>query len=226
DSVARPSGTSGRFEVPASPQGLPLQELVRPEDIIVLLPEGEGGACATDLVVSAVEPPATPGQPAVLVTDTPIPEACASFTRFQVRAAGAQPLVLFSNGSTFLRRMGAGEAYEERGPYYFHPAEGYGGAQEGVAVRISIGRLDLELLRGDFYVVTTSSGFFPFSMTVDNSYEMGLSRYRLPGSVVHTELGGTDLAYISYPSADGILQINLEAIFAEVPNVRAVTPFE
>jgi len=225
DSVVRQPGTSGRFEVPAAPQGLALQEVVHPEDLIILFPEGGGDTCATELVVSAVEPPATSGQPAVLVTNTQIPEACASFTRFQVRAAGAQPLVLLSTAGSFLRRMGAGDTYEERGAYYFHP-DGYDGSLEGVGVGIYVSRSDTELTRGDFYVVTANSRFFPFSITVDNTYEMGFSRYRLPGSVVHADLGGTDLAYISYPSADGILQINLEAIFAEVPNSRAITPFE
>jgi hypothetical protein len=218
-----PTSASRRFEVPAVPHGIPIEQLVRPGDVIVLHPEGTGTVCTTDVEVNAVEPPVAPGQPAVLVTDSALPAACATFPRFLVRASGEAPLVLFSGTGEYLRRMGEGDTYEVRGPYYFLP-EDYTGAQEGLAVRISITgpipRPPVE--RGDMFVVSSQSNFFPFAITMDAQ----LARYRLPGSVVHARLGDKDRAFISYPSANGILQVDLESVLADAPNFRAVTPFE
>jgi hypothetical protein len=218
DALPRTPGASGRFEIPSGPAAR-----VQPGDLIVLRPEAGGDPCGTDLAVATVEPPASAGAPAVLVTGTPIPEACASFTRFQVRASGEQPLVLYSTDG-FLQRLGIGGAYEEQDRFFFHPP-GYGGSEQGRAVRLSVVGLDRGLARDDRYVVATRSRFLPFSIAVDTSL-VALSRYRVPGAVVHAEVGPTDYAYIAYPSADGILQVNLEVIFADVPNVRGVTPFE
>ncbi|HEY0093004.1 MAG TPA: hypothetical protein VGB96_01715, partial [Archangium sp.] len=65
---------------------------------------------------------------------------------------------------------------------------------------------------------------FPFSITVDTGIS-DLAFFTLPGPVVEAKVGTTDYAYIAYPSADGILQVDLEVIFAEIANSRGVFPF-
>jgi hypothetical protein len=217
-------GTEGKpdFVVSAAPvsgQG----QLVQPGDLIVLLPGGVGGQpCGTDLVVSTVQP-ASDGE-LTLSTNTPIPEACAGYTHFQVRAAGSQPLVLFSSTESYLARLGAGDTFSRTEPYFFHP-EGYTGASEGPAVSITISRLEQNLLRGERYVVSTLSHYFPYVFTVDTAIDAALRFFQLPGSVVQAQVGSTDYAYIAYPSADGVLEVNLALVVGGTPNSRALLPY-
>ncbi|QRN93768.1 hypothetical protein JRI60_31950 [Archangium violaceum] len=213
---------SAVFELPpaAWTQG---GQQVRPGDIIVLTPETTGQQpCATDVVVGSVQPPASAGANAVLVPAGAIPPECANFTRFQVRAAGNQPLVL-SDSTAFLQRLGVSETYTRTGPYYFHP-DGYAGQTEGVDVRITVARLTEGIVRDERYVVNTLSNYFPFGIQVDLSIP-ALQTFRLPGPVVQATVGDTSYAYIAYPSADGILQVNLEAIFVDVTNSTGVYPY-
>ncbi len=224
DSLER-DPASPTFELPAT-----LREgrgqVVQPGDILVLFPEGVGvQPCATDLVVATVQTPPAADQPSVLTTTAAIPEACAGFTRFQVRAAGSQPLVLSSSSEGYIQRLGPSQSFTRTGRYFFHPDD-YTGAAEGVAVRLTVSsQLSAGIARGDRYVVGLSSNFFPFTVTLDTTIRE-LQPFVLPGPVVQAEVGDTDYAYIAYPSADGVLQVNLQTVFADVANSRGVFPFQ
>jgi hypothetical protein len=93
-----------------------------------------------------------------------------------------------------------------------------------VAARILVTRLAGDIARGDRYVVNARSHIFPFSITVDTSISE-LNAFRLPGPVVQATVGDEDYAYIAYPSADGVLQVDLEIIFPDVANSRGVFPY-
>ncbi len=218
DNLARGDTTSSEFSVPG--------QVAQPADLIILIPEGVGGQpCDTELVVASVQTPTDPKQPTVLTTNTAIPPECAGYTRFQVRAAGSRPLVLSSGNEGFIQRLALSESYSRTGPYFFHPA-GYTGASEGLVVRITVSnRLATDIARGDRYVVNTLSHYFPFAVTVDTSVQE-IQFFQLPGTVVQAEVGGTDYAYIAYPSADGVLQVSMQTVDPSIDNSRGVFPFQ
>jgi hypothetical protein len=223
DALAREPGSSV-FNVPAEVRRT-RGEVVQPGDIIVLFPEGVGvQPCGTELAVASVQTPTDPTQPTVLTTTGDVQAACAGYTRFQVRAAGNQPLVLSSGSEGFLRRLALVDSYSRTGPYFFHPA-GYAGATEGLAVRITVSNpRATNLARGDRYVVNTLSHYFPFAAVVDTGIQ-DLQFFQLPGPVVQAEVGGTDYAYIAYPSADGVLQVSMQSVLPDIANSRGVFPF-
>ncbi|HEX8825134.1 MAG TPA: hypothetical protein VF794_34770, partial [Archangium sp.] len=212
----------GRFVVPYEP--IPGKgPVVRPGDFIVLRSGSQ--VCATDLVVDAVQAPIPPATDAVLTTTTPIPEDCADFPNFLVRAGGGQPLVLSSGTEEYIKRMGPGDTHEHIRPYFFRP-NNYTGASEGVAVRFTVASRFTEVTpeRGNAFVVTTQSQFFPYTILVDTSIT-DLAFFSLPGPVVEAKVGNTNYAYIAYPSADGVLQLDLELVVPSVLNSRGVFPF-
>ncbi|WP_309891352.1 hypothetical protein [Archangium sp.] len=200
--------------------------VVQPGDFIVLRTATE--VCATDLVVATVQPPVSPATQAVLTTNTPIPPECADFsifTNFLVRAGGSQPLVISSSTAEYLGRVGPGDPYTATGPYFFHP-DNYTGATQGVAVRFTVASRFTEVTpeRGNAFLVTTQSQFLPYTLLVDTSIP-DLSFFTLPGSVVEAKVGITNYAYIAYPSADGLLQMDLDVVVPTVLNSRGVFPF-
>jgi hypothetical protein len=214
----------GGFVVPYEP--IPGRgPVVQPGDLILLRTETE--LCGTELVVSAVQAPVPPATQATLTTQTPIPAECAvdAFPNFLVRASGSQPLVVSSSTEEYLGRLGLGGTYTRTAPYFFHP-EGYSGATEGVAVRFTLASRFTEVTpeRGNIFVVTTQSQFRPYTVLVDTSIGE-LSFFTLPGSVVESKVGAFDYAYIAYPSADGVLQMNLDEVVPTVPNSQGVFPF-
>jgi hypothetical protein len=217
-----PRAVGGGFAVPSAPiagQG----PVVQPGDFIVLRTATQ--VCATDLVVATVQPPVAPATQAVLTTNTPIPSECADFPNFLVRAGGSQPLVISSTTAEYLGRLGPGDTYTATGPYFFHP-DNYTGATQGVAVRFTVASRFTEVTpeRGNFFLVTTQSQFLPYTLLVDTTID-GLNFFTLPGSVVEAKVGITNYAYIAYPSADGILQMDLDVVVPTVLNSRGVFPF-
>ena len=196
---------------------------VQPGDFIILRTGTQ--ACATELVVATVQPPVAPATQAVLTTNTPLPPECADFPNFLVRAGGSQPLVISSSTAEYLGRVGPGDTYTATGPYFFHPDE-YTGATQGVAVRFTVASQFSEVVpeRGNLFVVTTQSQFLPYTLLVDTSIP-DLSFFTLPGSVVEAKVGITNYAYIAYPSADGVLQMDLDVVLPTVSNSRGVFPF-
>lgn len=227
------------------------QQKVAPDDIIVL--EGDNEVCATDLVVSAVTPTGT-GNRVRLETTTPIPDICADLPRFTVRAAGKQPFILINASGDLLSRRIAPDpdTGEELGyaiptSYFYHP-DGFGTATVQVddvanvppepwtvpafpptppdlVIRVAVPSAANRLTRSDRFLVTVSSGVQPFSFGVDTATTLvGLSFYTLPGPVAARP--GGNLAYIAYPSADGILQVNLTELVPNALNSRALDPKE
>jgi len=151
-----------------------------------------------------------------------LPAECQEMSSMTVRASGAHPFVVFSDTRGYLGRLGPGETIEVAGSYYYQPSATLEPAPKELRLTTSRG-----VTRGDQYIVTTSSHFLPYVFSVDvGSVSAGLATYRLPGPVVYSRVGGTDLAYIAYPSADGILQISLETITDNAANTTGLVPFE
>ncbi len=222
NALTRTPGTTV-FELPAA-LWAQRGQLVKPGDLLVLTPDATGQQPCTDVVVGSVQPPATAGASAFLVPAGDIPAGCVGYTRFQVRAAGSQPLIISEVNGEYAARLGLSESVTRTNSYYFHP-QGYQGQTEGIDVRFTASnRLYADIARDDRYVVNTVSNYFPFGITVDLNVP-ALQAFRLPGPVVQANVGGTSYAYIAYPSADGILQVNLEAIFVDVANSNGVYPY-
>ncbi|HZH16386.1 MAG TPA: hypothetical protein VE057_18695, partial [Archangium sp.] len=217
--------TDGAFLVPYVPR--PGKGPVpQPGDTITLLSAATGGQpCATDVPVLSVQAPVAPATQATLVTSAELPAGCGDFRYFQVRAGGAQPMVLSSGGEDYLTRLGAGDEFSSTGPYFFHPP-GYAGETEGTLARIRVvggANLANELTRGDRYVVTTDAHFYPYLISVELAGDLFF--FRLPGPVVQATVAGVDYAYIAYPSANGVLQVEMTNLTAGVANRFGLLPF-
>lgn len=163
----------------------------------------------TILVVQTIDPAALPAE-------------CQAMTGLAVRAQGTHPFVIISDGKGYLGRMGTGDTFQIAGTYYSHPGAVLEPAPQDIVIKTTRG-----VARGDQYVVLAASHYLPYLFSPDvGSTTAGLATYRLPGSVVYSRVGGTDLAYIAYPSADGILQVALETITDNVANTTGLVPFE
>ncbi|AKJ04910.1 hypothetical protein ATI61_10124 [Archangium gephyra] len=217
----------GSFQVPSLPRAGKGQ-LVQPGDLIILLSARTGGqVCATAVPVLSVQLPAEGGTLATLIPSGALPADCADYDFFQVRAAGPKPLVLSSASEDYIDRVGSGEPYEIRGPYFFHPP-GYQGQTDGVVLRFLVTRANLDdptrgLIRGERYVISTDAHFFPYLVSV--SLVEDLATFRLPGPVVQATVGNKDYAYLAYPSANGVLEVDLTAITAGVTNSNGLVTF-
>ena len=198
----------------------------QPGDTITLLSAATGGQpCATDVLVLSVQAPVAPATQATLVPSGDLPAGCGDFRYFQVRAGGPKPMVLSSVGEDYLARLGAGDEFSSTGPYFFHPP-GYAGETEGTLARIRVvggANLANELTRGDRYVVTTDAHFYPYLISVELTGDLVF--FRLPGSVVQATVDGVDYAYIAYPSANGVLQVEMTNLTAGVANRFGLLPF-
>ncbi|WP_368670458.1 hypothetical protein [Myxococcus sp. AM011] len=236
--LQRDLSTPTTFEVP---QSAVASQQVREGDVVVLA--SLDIICTTDLVVSSVQPAAEAGR-ARLETLTPIPESCSQLPLFTVRASGPQSFLLVDQNGTLLSRDVTGTSatvpgYEIPTAYTFHSADflattSLSGCDSG-ALTVPLYpttppplRLRAEavqsLVRGDRYVVTVGSGVATYVAGVDTSNNSGaaLQFYTLPGPVAASQAGGAGLAYIAYPSADGILQVNLELLFPNALNAQAL----
>ncbi|WPB81224.1 hypothetical protein KYC5002_19115 [Archangium violaceum] len=217
------------FQVPFVPR-VGKGQVVFPGDLIILLTARTGGqTCATAVPVLSVQAPTGGGTLATLIPSGALPADCptSQYTFFQVRAAGPKPLVLSSASEDYIARVGSGDTYEIRGPYFFHPP-GYQGQTDGVALRFRVTRSNLDdpnggLLRGERYVIATDAHFFPYLVSV--SQVQDLTNFRLPGPVVQTTVGNKDYAYLAYPSANGVLEVDLTAITAGVANSNGLVTY-
>lgn len=219
----------GAFKVPFQPRGAAKGQLVEPGDHVVLLLSASGSQPCADgeLTVESVLPPSGEETRATLVTSGAIPAACAGYGYFQVRASGDRPFVLATTGDDYLARLGVNDTYSRTGTYFFHPEEGYTGQSENLDVSIRVTGLDRDVVRGSRYVVTTQANYFPYVITVDTVNYTGLRSFRLPGPVVYwkPEDATTGYAYIVYPSASGVLEVDLTNIDATLANGRGVVPY-
>jgi hypothetical protein len=204
---------------------------VTPGDLVTL--EGDPTSCQKtetapllgDLVVSEVR---VSGGIAQIVTPL-IPAECEGQPRYSIRVARGT-LAAYSDVAGYVGRLGAGERLKIPGRYYFRPV-GFDPALDPVHAELTreeaFARLAPQPKRGDQYVISVQSGFQPYVFRLDTtSLLAGLGVFRLPGPVVHTQIGGVDFAYIAYPSADGILRANLGAIVDNEANARGLTPFQ
>jgi hypothetical protein len=184
------------------------------------------------LTVTSVLPLSDEEPRATLVTSGAIPAACQGYGFFQVRASGDRPLVLATSGDDYLQRLGVNDMFSSTGTYFFHP-EGYMGQSENTDVSIRVTSLARGTLqRGARYVVTTQANYFPYVITVDTVNYAGLRSFRLPGPVVVWQpppaADGTvpiGYAYIVYPSASGVLEVDLNNITATLANSRGLVPY-
>ncbi len=214
-----PGGGGCTFEVGSTQEA----QFILPGDIVVL-EGGEGALC--ELTVSAKDE-SVPAQ--VRLVTGPLTGGCESHRRFSLRAGpgSAAPFVVFSDVRGFEGRMAAGGIpLTLPGDFLFHPV-GFTPTQQAFRARLTLKRTVGEPARGDQYTATIQSGFQPYVFSPDiGSPAAGLSGYRLPGPVSHTRVGDLDLAYIAYPSADGILQINLASITDNAALSTGLVPFE
>ena len=208
--------------------------------------ESDNDVCGTDLVVTAVQP-ATAGR-VRLETATAIPDVCAGLPRFSVLAGGEQPFLLINAAGELLARdiAGATAGYAIPTSYFFHPTNllgqvevddvpnvgeppwlvpAYPATPPDILIRVATPSVASRLVRGDRFVVALSSGVRTYTFGVNTeSAGAGLTFYTLPGPVVAAP--GSDLAYIAYPSADGILQVNMRLVEDNRLNTAALNPFE
>jgi hypothetical protein len=196
-------------------------QLLRVNDYVVL--DGEGDTC--NLLVTAKDE-SVPSQ--VKLVTGPLPEGCADRKRFSLRAgpeSGAR-FVVYSDVRGFEGRLAVGETLEIAGDYLIHPV-GFTNEQPVFRARITLNRVLEPLVRGDQYIAIVQSGFEPYVFAPDTgTLGAGLSNYRLPGPVSHTRVNNVDLAYIAYPSADGILEVNLALITDNAALRTGLVPFE
>ncbi|MFY1824578.1 hypothetical protein ACN47A_01565 [Myxococcus fulvus] len=242
--LARDLTTPTSFVVP---QPTEVSRQARVDDRIVLA--NPDIRCTTDLVVSSVRPASEAGK-VVLETTTAIPEDCAELPSFSVHAGGSQPFVLVNDIGEFLSRdvSDSGPGYQIPTSYYFHPGDFtqttvladsaiecglqsnltvpiYPAAPPPLTLRATVTNT---LSRGDRFVAAVGSGVRNHISGVETSPSSGagLAFYTLPGPVVASQKGGAFLAYIAYPSADGILQVNLGVITDNALNAVGLTAFE
>ncbi|MFL5344799.1 MAG: hypothetical protein ACJ8AT_08395 [Hyalangium sp.] len=226
--------------------------MVREQDIISLA--NDAGPCLkedglTPIYVTISKVTLSPStNPVGQLTTQGLPtDSCPDPTRFTVRANGDYPLVVNSDTKGYLGRVMLNEdvTFTLPGGYFFHPngfnssdptnPQRHDPAYDKASAYLHLEHMQDELAStltwGDQLVVTAQSGVRPFAAGVDTSTTTGgLTTFRLPGPVVHVQVGDptapVDFAYIAYPSANGILQVSLAGLEDNVANLRGLVPFE
>ncbi|WP_147443828.1 hypothetical protein [Corallococcus sicarius] len=177
---------------------------------------------------------------------------CATYANFSVRAGPlAKPYVLYAGLETsdsYVQRLAVGEPYtvSTQLDYYYHvdnfdlgrlppappdPLPEPTFAQAPLTLTLTAVFGDAQRLNpGDRYLVVLQPRFRRFVFKVDTRDTSNLAAYRLPGTVVATNVGSgeaaSSLAYIAYPSADGLLQFALEQITDNADNFQFVRAFQ
>ncbi|NOJ95191.1 hypothetical protein HMI51_19905 [Corallococcus coralloides] len=218
---------------------------VIPGDSIILA--NNAGACAAVIPILRLEDQGNGltrlypdlSNPAVAAAAEP----CAAYPLFSVRAGpNVKPFVLYSGaetGGTYLQRLDVNEAYTVSSvlDYYYHP-DGFDLGLEPPKSPTTFAPAPLtltltptigagsRLAAGDRYVVTLLPRFRRYVFGVDTSQSSNLGVYTLPASVVATDVDGASLAYVAYPSADGVLQVALESITDNLDNLTYLRAFQ
>lgn len=216
-----------RFRLRATQVSEEARGQVAEGDLIVLLPQDSQNPCP-ELRVERVELLSGLEDDTVLYarlegSEPPLRPECDTRPLFQVRAGGDRPYLIVEQGVGVKGRMGVGDAnsFKLEGRYYYRPAKVPFEVEEPLALKLAMSGTASDMARDDAHVVTVRSNFQPYEF---RPYSLvSLLRYRVPGSVVPARVGDTDLAYIAYPSADGVLQVNLEA---QLDGQSGMTPFE
>lgn len=174
----------------------------------ILLVSTSGGSC--EVQVASVETQA-------LVTSA-LPPGCGGRVSFTVRASAARPYVVVGSESGFMGRVGAGEAFSFSGAYFHHP-DGFD--PKVPLLRFAFGKEDPAIQRDSGYRIQIDGHFAPLAAVVDPGLTgIGSSLY-FPGSPVLDS--GRQLAFIAYPSANAIVE--LEPGQVQPPVVRKVVPY-
>jgi hypothetical protein len=160
----------------------------------------------------------------------PLQGDCTGRQRFTLRAGpnSGLPFAVYSDGRGTEGRIAEGpqNSLTIEGPYYFHPPD-YNSQLPPFLVKLTLLEVEKPPRRGDQYIASVQANFTPFIFAPDTgSLGAGLSAYRLPGPVAHTRFKGIDLAYIAYPSADGILQVNLASLTDNGAQASGLVPFQ
>ncbi|GMU10595.1 hypothetical protein [Corallococcus caeni] len=218
---------------------------VVPGDSIVLA--NNAGACATAIPILRLEDQGNGltrlypdlSDPAIATAVEP----CASYPLFSVRAGpNVKPYLLYAgaeSSGSFIQRLDVNEPYTVSSflDYYAHPDDfdlgldppksptTYVPAPLTLTMTATIGAQS-RLVAGDRYVVTLLPRFRRFVFGVDTGSSSNLAVYTLPASVVATDVEGSSLAFIAYPSADGILQVALESISDNAKNLQYLRAFQ
>ncbi|MFB1478697.1 hypothetical protein [Corallococcus sp. RDP092CA] len=222
---------------------------VMPGDSIVLA--NNAGPCAASIPILRLEDQGNgltrlyPDLSDPAVADAVAP--CSSYPAFDVRAGpNAKPFVLYSGletSDTYVKRLDVNEAYTVSSflDYYYHPDDFDLGLEPPktpptryvpapltltLTPTVCAPTTPCRLVPGDRFVVTLQPRFRRFVFGVDTSSTSNLAVYTLPSSVVATAVDGASLAFIAYPSADGILQVALESISDNVDNLTYLRAFQ
>ncbi|WP_223633821.1 hypothetical protein [Corallococcus sp. EGB] len=221
---------------------------VVPGDSIVLA--NNAGPCAASIPILRLEDQGNGltrlypdlSNPAVVEAVAP----CASYPSFDVRAGpNVKPFVLYAgleSSDTYVQRLDVNEPYTVSRflDYYYHPNDFDLGLPSPTSPTkyvpppltltltptICAPNTGCRLAAGDRFVVTLQPRFRRFVFGVDTSSASNLSVYTLPSSVVAADVAGSSLAYVAYPSADGILQVALESISDNVDNLTYLRAFQ
>lgn len=171
----------------------------------------------------------------VQLSTGPLPSGCSGRQRFSLRAGrdSTLPFAVYSDSRGAEGRIAEGTAntLTIAGDYYFHPP-GFNAQQPPFQVKLTLKdtekkSADNRPVRGDQYVASVQSAFSPYIFSPDvGSLSSGLASYRLPGPVAHTRVSDVTLAYIAYPSADGILQVNLALLTDNGAQSAGLVPFQ
>jgi len=222
---------SGQTASPANGQRFPTSSFalsqVVPGDVILLA--GPNADCKAELAVSAVELPSTPGGVGAVVTAdnlATLPPACSDYNAFSVLAGSTTPEPYVVSGSTtgLMGRVGPNQSFryplkeeETAAAYFFHP-DSYNPVQPMIS--FNLGPPDPNVQRGGSYLLLTTSGFLPTGFTIDT---LVYPAYLLPGAIL--SLPGQPSAFVSYPSANSVVEFTPALIIPNQANSRNLQPY-
>jgi hypothetical protein len=119
-------------------------------------------------------------------------------------------------------RTGPGQRFEYRGTYFYHPDD-YNPNDPTFSFQFGI--LDPQIQRDFAYRIQTIAAYSPEFIRVDLGFGV---EYHLPGSAVHVsnlpDGGGFQRLFVSYPSANSVVEINTLSIIPERDNSLGVFP--
>ncbi len=215
-----PDAGEAIFAAPSSP----FDNRVRTGDLVVLSGSGCPDYSATDagLPISAFNPDA-----GVLFTAGGVPPSCIQST-FSVRAAGTAPYVVNGTITGYMDRTGPNQLFAFDGGFLYRPCPRNllsGCVLDATSPQLSFtfGSGDPAIQRDFFYLISSVSGFAPEFVQIDTSGAFFGVEFRFPTNVVNVvdlpDGGLLDRFYVSYPSANAVLEIDPANV---TPNTSAL----
>jgi hypothetical protein len=220
-----PDAGESTFAAPSSP----FDGRVRPFDFVVLSGSECGDYSANDagLVITGF------GDGGVLFTDGGVPARCTQST-FSVRAAGTgQPYVVNGTATGYMGRTGPNQDFAYDGGFLYRPCQR--NLLSGCTLPpdpqlfFHFGSGDPGIQRDSFYLIASFSGFVPEYVAIDTSGAFFGVEFRFPTNVVNvTNLldgGFLDLFYVSYPSANAIVEFDPANLNPNTNTLNGVSRF-